>query len=126
MLMESKCVCVCVYMYVCVHAHTPPYACGCAKLLHSCPTLCNPIDYIAYQAPLSMGFSRLENGYHVLLQGIFPTQGSNLHLLMSLALAGGFFATMATWEAPSHAYVTLNARVKLRYKKVNLHLFHEG
>ena len=80
---------VCVYMYVCMHAHTPPYACGCAKLLHSCPTLCNPIDYIAHQAPLSMGFSRLENGYHVLLQGIFPTQGSNLHLLMSLALAGG-------------------------------------
>ena len=43
-----------------------------------------------------------------------------------VSLAGRFFATIATWEAPSHAHVTLNARVKLRYKKVNLHLFHEG
>ena len=35
------------------------------------------------QAPLSMGFSRQEHwmGYHDLLQGIFPTQGSNPHLL---------------------------------------------
>ena len=33
----------------------------------------------AYQAPLSMGFSRQSTGvgYHFLLQGIFPTQGSN-------------------------------------------------
>ena len=37
-------------------------------------------------------------GCHALLQGIFPTQGSNLHLL-SPALAGGFFTTSATWEA---------------------------
>ena len=34
----------------------------------------------------------------VLLQGIFPTQGSNLSL-MSPALAGGFFTTSAPWEA---------------------------
>ena len=27
----------------------------CAKWLQSCPTLCNPMDYIACQAPLSMG-----------------------------------------------------------------------
>ena len=38
---------------------------------------------IACQAPLSMGFSRQEywNGLHALLQGIFPTQGSNPRLL---------------------------------------------
>ena len=29
-----------------------------AKLLQSCPSLCNPIDYKAFQAPLSIGFSR--------------------------------------------------------------------
>ena len=39
-------------------------------------------------------------GCHALLQGIFPTQGSNLQL-MSPALAGGFFTSSATWEAPS-------------------------
>ena len=34
---------------------------------------------VAYQAPLSMGFSRKNTraGYHFLLQRIFPTQGSN-------------------------------------------------
>ena len=39
---------------------------------------------LAYQAPLSMGFSRQEYwsvGCHALLQGIFTTQGSNLYLL---------------------------------------------
>ena len=37
---------------------------------------------VAPQAPLSMGFSRQEywSGGHVLLQGIFLTQGLNLHL----------------------------------------------
>ena len=50
----------------------------------SCPTLCSPWT-IAHQAPLSMGFSRQEYwnrmGHHVFLQGIFPTQKSNSHLL---------------------------------------------
>ena len=38
---------------------------------------------VAYQTPLSMGFSRHKywNGCHFLLQGIFLTQGSNPHLL---------------------------------------------
>ena len=55
----------------------------------------------ACQARLSMGFSRQEywNGLPALLQGIFQIQRWNLSLL-SPALAGGFFATSATWEAP--------------------------
>ena len=41
-------------------------------------------------------------GCHFLLQGIFPTQGSNLHLT-SPAVAGGFSTTSTTWEAqPGH------------------------
>ena len=37
---------------------------------------------VAHQAPLSMGFSRQEyyNGCRALLQEIYPTQGSNMHL----------------------------------------------
>ena len=31
-----------------------------AKSLQLCPTLCDPMDCIACQAPLSMGFSRQE------------------------------------------------------------------
>ena len=61
----------------------------CAQSLQSCLTLCNLMDCSppAHQAPLSMGFSRQEPtgvGCHCLLQGIFPTQGSNLHLLRLL------------------------------------------
>jgi len=36
---------------------------------------------------------------HVLLQGIFLTQESNLHLFMSPALADGFLTLSATCEA---------------------------
>ena len=52
---------------------------------------------VTHQTPLSMGFSwqEYQSGWHVLLQGIFPTQGSNL----CPALVGRFFATSATWEA---------------------------
>ena len=32
----------------------------CAKLLQLCPTLCDPMDCIASQDPLSIGFSKQE------------------------------------------------------------------
>ena len=54
----------------------------------------------ARQALLSI-FSSGKNtgvGCHVLLQGIFPTQGLNPCHLVSPALAGRFFITSATWE----------------------------
>ena len=41
-------------------------------------------------------------GCHALLQGIFLTQGSNpclLYLLISAALASGFFTSSTAWEA---------------------------
>ena len=52
--------------------------------LQSCPTLCDPMDYIAHKAPLSMGFSgkNTGEGCHFLLQGIFPIHGSSLHLFL--------------------------------------------
>ena len=37
------------------------YAAAAAKSLPSCPTLCNPIDLAAHQAPPSLGFSRQEH-----------------------------------------------------------------
>ena len=53
-----------------------------AQSLQSWPTLRDPWT-AAHQAPLSMGFSRQEywEGCHFLLQGIFQTQGSNMHFL---------------------------------------------
>ena len=52
----------------------------CVLVTKLCLTLCDPMGWtIACQVPLSMGFSRQEywSGLHALLQGIFPTQGSN-------------------------------------------------
>ena len=57
---------------------------------------------MACQAPLSMGISRQE--YWSMLpcppSGDLPKPGNEPESLMSPALAGGFFTTRATWEAP--------------------------
>ena len=104
------------------------FVCMCAKLLQSCPTLCDPVDGSPAGSPILFFDVRLLQscptccdpmhcsppGFSVfgdspgkntgvsclaLLQGIFPTQGSNLCLLYkSRALAGRFFTTSATWE----------------------------
>ena len=39
-------------------------------------------------------------GCHFVVQGVLLTQRSNLQSLVSPALAGGFFPTSNTWEAP--------------------------
>ena len=65
------CVCVCV----CVRAHA---------LTHFSRVRLFATPWtVAHKAPLSMGFSRQKywSAYHVLLQWIFLTQGSNPHLL---------------------------------------------
>ena len=56
-----------------------------------------PLWTAAGQAPPSMGFSRQEyrNGFHALLQGIFPHPWIKL---ASPALVGRFFTTNATWK----------------------------
>ena len=58
---------------------------GLAKSLQSCLTFWDPVD-IARQASLSMRFPGKNTGVgcHVVLQGIFPTQGWNLCLLLFL------------------------------------------
>ena len=63
--------------------------------------LCDPMDYIACQAPLSMAFSMHEywSGLLGLPPGNLPNPGMEAESLMSPALAGGFFTTSATWEA---------------------------
>jgi len=70
------CVCVCV--------------CVCMLVTQSCPTLCNPMDCsppgssvhgILQARILEWVPTPWEKGSHSFLQGIFPTQGSNLCLL---------------------------------------------
>ena len=68
----------------------------CAKLLQSCPILCDPMDCTtAHQAPPSMGFSRQEDwsGLPFPSPGDLPNPGNQPMSLMSPALAGGFFTT---------------------------------
>ena len=73
-----------------------------AKSLQLCLTLCDPMDCIACQAPLSMGFSRQEywSGLPCPPPGDFPNPGMEPASLMSPTLAGRFFTTSTTWEAP--------------------------
>ena len=56
------------------------------------------------QAPLSMRFSRQEYWSELpcLPPGDLPEPGINPESLMSPALAGEFFTTRTTWEAPVH------------------------
>ena len=64
--------------------------CMCAPLP---PTLCDPMDCVACQAPLSMGFFSGKNtgvGCHFFLQGDLPGPGLKP---TSPALAGRFFTT---------------------------------
>ena len=72
----------------------------CAKSLQLCPTLCDPMT-VAYQVSLSMGFSRQEywSGLPCSPPGDLFNPGIKPMSLMSLAFAGGFFTTSATWEA---------------------------
>ena len=67
------CVCVCVHACVCARAQL-------------CPTLCNPMGS-AYQAPLSMEFSRQEDWSG------FPCPALGMEAVSPVypALAGGFF-----------------------------------
>ena len=57
-----------------------------AKLLQSCPTLCDPTDCSppGLLCPGDFPDKNTGVGCHALLQGIFPTQGSNLSLLSLL------------------------------------------
>ena len=72
--------------------------CMTAKSLQSCPTLCDPVD-LAFQAPLSMGFSRQEywSGWPCSPPEDLPSPGIETTSLMYSALANRFFTTNATW-----------------------------
>ena len=58
---------------------------------------------VALQVPLSMEFPRQEycSGLPFSSSGDLPNPGIKPEFLVSLALAGGFFTTSATWEAQS-------------------------
>ena len=69
----------------------------------SCSVVSNPLQPYGLQparllCPWDFPGNNTGVGCHFLLQGIFPTQGSNSPSLISPALEGGFFTTNATGE----------------------------
>ena len=85
---ETECVWLLTGSLVCVRAQL-------------CLTLCDPRD-LAHQTALSMEFSSQEywSGLPFPPPGNLPDPGFEPVSLMSSALAGVFFTTGATWEAP--------------------------
>ena len=64
--------------------------------------LCKILWAVARQAPLSVGFSRQEywSGLPCPPPGDLPDPEAEREFLMCPGLAGKFFTTSATWEAP--------------------------
>ena len=84
---------------------TPISMCVCMLCHFDCVLLFATLRTVASQTPLSTGFSRQEHwsGLPCPPPGDLAGPGINQHLLMSPALAGGFFTTRATWEV--HIYL---------------------
>ena len=84
---------------------------------------------IAHQAPLSMGFSRQEywSGLSCSPPGDLPNPGIKPASLMSPALAGGFFTTSATWEAPAIYFfgVIVQNYCRCIIKHLGLHFLYQ-
>ena len=82
------------------------FACIRARSLQSCLTPCDSMDSITPGFSVHGDSPGKNNGVgcHALLQGIFSTQGLNLHLMFP-SLPSGFFTTSATWEAPELLHI---------------------
>ena len=87
--------------------HLPKMLCACVLTCFSHVQLFVTPWTVACQAPLSMGFSKQEywSGLPCPPAGDLPNPGTEPEPLMSPALAGGFFTTNATWEAPNMLYI---------------------
>ena len=76
-----------------------------AKLLQSCLTLWNPVGY-SFPCSSVHGILqvRILGWVAMIPPGDLPNPGIKPVSLMSPALAGEFFTTSATWEAPLNTY----------------------
>ena len=77
------------------HAYTYIYMCPCWHT-QLCLTVCGPMDYClsgsSVHGILQASILEYKNTCHFLLQGIFPTQGSN-SCLLQVSYIEGFFTT---------------------------------
>ena len=79
----------------------------CVSVARSCPVLCDPMDCSPQCSSIHWDSPGQNTGVdcHAVLQGIFLTQGSNLHLLRLLHWQVGSLPTKPTWEAPDGSVV---------------------
>ena len=87
------------------HSKQEPVACACVLNRFCYVQLFATLWILAFQAPLSQGFSR-QNYWSRLPcppPGVLPHPGIELISLTSPALAGRFFPTSATWEAQAES-----------------------
>ena len=77
----------------------------CAQLLLLCLTLCDPKDPTRLLCPWDSPGQNTGMGCHALLQGIFPTWGSNPHLLCLLHCRQILYC-WATVESSDHSLVS--------------------
>jgi len=77
---------------------------------------------VAIRLVYTWGFSGKKTavGCHALLQGVFPTQGLNLHLLMSPALTGGFFTTSTPGKSRQ---CTVSAKMYFGWVNESIYIF---
>ena len=89
--------------------------CACVLIHFSCVQLFATLWTVVHQAPLSGGFSMQEYWSRFLFSppGYRPDPGIEPVFLMSLASAGRFFSTSATWEPPKRYPVSCNSIVCL-------------
>ena len=80
-----------------------------AKLLQSCPTLCDPMDCSppGSSAQWDSPGKNTGVGCHALLQGIFLTQGSNPHLLCLLHWQVGSLSLVPPGKPRNHTIFVL-------------------
>ena len=99
-----------------IHAHVH------AKQIQSCLTLCDPTDCSPPGSCLwdSPG-KNTAVGCHALLQGIFPTQGLNPHVLHLAALAGSLPVT-APGKSPSRTYMHFISESPRSFPKHGCHI----
>ena len=79
-------------------SHCIILACLCAKSLQLCPIFCNPMDYSPPGSTVHADSPGKNTGVgcHSLLQGIFPTRGSNPYLLCLLHWQSGYLPLVRT------------------------------
>ena len=93
----------------------------CAKSLQLCPnSATHGLQPARLFCPWDSPGKSTGVGCHALLQGIFWTQASNLHLIMSPALTGRFFTTSANWEVLN--MLQIYPVISLRMVAIWLHL----